>query len=178
MTARSQTLLPWLLLGLVMLTGCASPAVSKLMVAQDVEYAKVFPYSVAVNARGGGDTSAMGKPQISNEAFAQAIVDSINKSGPFLKVFRGKSSDYILNVTIIKIEQPLFGLSFSVEMETVWSLVRGDSKKILMRESLKSSYTATMGDAFVAVTRLRLATEGAARENIRLGLKKLSQLKL
>jgi hypothetical protein len=44
--------------------------------------------------------------------------------------------------------------------------------------ALKASYTATMGDAFIAATRLRLATEGAARENIRLGLKKLSQLKL
>ncbi len=52
MITRSRTLLPWLFLGLVMLTGCATPAVSKLMVAQDVEYAKVFPYSVAVNAMG------------------------------------------------------------------------------------------------------------------------------
>ena len=43
---------------------------------------------------------------------------------------------------------------------------------------MESSFTATTGDAFAGVTRLRIATEGAAQENIRLGIKKLSQLNL
>jgi hypothetical protein len=35
-----------------------------------------------------------------------------------------------------------------------------------------------MGDAFAGVTRLRMAVEGAARENIANGLKEISSLNL
>jgi hypothetical protein len=45
-------------------------------------------------------------------------------------------------------------------------------------QSIKSSHTATMGQAFAGVTRLRLAVEGAARENIQLGLMAISRLQL
>ena len=47
-----------------------------------------------------------------------------------------------------------------------------------MRESIKSSHTATMGDAFIGVTRLRLAVEGAVRENIRQGILEISKLNI
>jgi hypothetical protein len=139
---------------------------------------KVFPYSVSVNVLGGKETSAMDKSQISNEAFMQAIADSLYKSGLFSKIIHGKNADYLLNVMIFNLAQPSFGFSFTVKMEAVWSLAHADSKKVLMRESVRSSFTATTGDAFAGVTRLRIATEGAAQENIRLGIKKLSQLNL
>jgi hypothetical protein len=37
---------------------------------------------------------------------------------------------------------------------------------VLLRKVIKTSGTATMGEAFVGVTRLRLAVEAAARSNI------------
>ncbi len=49
---------------------------------------------------------------------------------------------------------------------------------VTMRESIKSSYAATTGDAFAAVTRIRLAVEGAAKNNIRDGLQKIAELPL
>ena len=48
----------------------------------------------------------------------------------------------------------------------------------VMRESVKSSHTATAGEAFAAVTRIRIAAEGAAEKNIRQGLQKISELSL
>ena len=45
-----------------------------------------------------------------------------------------------------------------------------------MRKAILSSYTANMSDSFAGVTRLRLAVEGAARENIASGLKEISNL--
>ena len=53
--------------------------------------------------------------------------------------------------------KPLFGTSFTVGMETTWFLDEGASKNVVMREPIKSSYTATMSDTFVGVVRLRLA---------------------
>jgi len=63
-------------------------------------------------------------------------------------------------------------------MEAAWSLSEQKTKKVVMRDSIESSHTATMGQAFVGVTRLRLAVEGAVRENIRQGLMGISRLQL
>ena len=167
-----------LLASWAVLSGCSTPATSKSMVVSTFSLQKVFPYSVSVNVLGGKETSAMDKSQISNETFMQAIADSLYKSGLFSKIIHGKNADYLLNVMIFNLAQPSFGFSFTVKMEAVWSLAHADSKKVLMRESVRSSFTATTGDAFAGVTRLRIATEGAAQENIRLGIKKLSQLHL
>ena len=49
---------------------------------------------------------------------------------------------------------------------------------VVMRKSVKSSYKVTMGQAFSVVSRLRLAVEGASRENIRLGIQEISALQL
>jgi hypothetical protein len=160
------------------LSGCSTPATSKSMVVSTFSLQKVFPYSVSVNVLGGKETSAMDKSQISNEAFMQAIADSLYNSGLFSEIIHGKNADYLLNVMIFNLTQPSFGFSFTVKMEAVWSLAHADSKKVLMRESIRSSFTASAGEAFAGSTRLRIATEGAAQENIQLGIKKLSQLNL
>lgn len=47
-----------------------------------------------------------------------------------------------------------------------------------MRKSITSSYTASMGDSLVGVTRLRLAVEGAARNNIKQGLEAIAAMNL
>jgi hypothetical protein len=78
---------------------------------------------------------------------------------------------------MFSMEQPSFGLSFTVKLEAGWSLKRADGS-VVWQESIKSEHTSTPGDAFAAVERLRLATEGAAKENIAQGLSKISALKL
>ena len=60
----------------------------------------------------------------------------------------------------------MFGLTYTVKMEAGWTLQRADNSTVVWQESIKSEHTATFSDAFAAVTRLRLATEGAARDNI------------
>ena len=153
-----------LLASWAVLSGCSTPATSKSMVVSTFSLQKVFPYSVSVNVLGGKETGA--------------IADSLYKSGLFSEIIHGKNADYLLNVMIFNLAQPSFGFSFTVKMEAVWSLAHADSQKVLMRESIRSSFTATAEEAFAGVTRLRIATEGAAQENIRLGIKKLSQLNL
>lgn len=174
----SLTLLIILVSAIGWLSGCASPAATKAMVPGDIPTVQRYPYTVSVRPQGGSETGAMDSSNISNDDFAKAIEESIIKSGLFTQVIHAKGSDYTLSVTIINMSKPLFGASFTVSMETAWSLVNTVSQDVVMRESIKSSYTATMGESLVGVTRLRLAVEGAARENIRLGLIAISKLRL
>ena len=131
-----------------------------------------------VRTQEGSETGAMDSFNIGNRDFSKAIEESIIGNGLFKQVIHDNGSDYVLNVTIVNFSKPGFGASFSVSMDTAWSLSDPITKKVVMRESIKSQHTATMGESFVGVTRLRLAVEGAAYENIRQGLMAISKLQL
>ena len=81
-------------------------------------------------------------------------------------------------MVITQLNKPTFGLSFTVEMEAGWSLTKVSDKSVVMRKAIKSSHTATMSDAAVGVTRLKMAVEGAARNNIAQGLQAIAELNL
>lgn len=166
-------------LGVVLaLGGCASPAGTKEMVSDSAQVVKKHPYSVAVRTAGGRETDKMGASQISDQDFADALRQSITASKVFAKVVEGKDADYLLNVFVASLEQPMMGFSMTVKMEAAWSLTEVKSGKVIWKETLDSSYTASASAAFAGVERLRIATEGAARENIKLGIEALSKLSL
>lgn len=102
---------------------------------------------------------------------------ALNQSGLFSSAIKGDKGDYKLSVKILNVDQPLFGGSFTVNMSTHWQMTDQHGRE-LFQDFVRSSFTATMGDAFAAATRLRLATEGAARENIKEGIQRLSTLQL
>ena len=158
--------------------GCASGAVSRNMVPKDFTVANNHPYSVMVKVEGGRETDAAGASQISSQEFQAAIVESLTTYGVFKTVLTEGNVDYNLEATILNLQQPLFGFNMTVTIETAWKLTNLKDDSTVMRENFTNSYTATPGDAFAGVTRLRLANEGAARENIRDALKKISEKKL
>ena len=160
------------------LAGCASPASRDALVVDDVSLGAKHPYSVSVSTSGGGETSAMDYTNISNEDLAAAIEESITTSGLFSSVIKGDGADYKLRVSLVSMSKPMFGFSFKIDMEMAWSLVNERTGEAIMRESIKSTYTATAGEAFAAVTKIRIAVEGAAQNNIREGLKKIAALSL
>jgi hypothetical protein len=160
------------------MAGCvSSPAKYDSMIPTAFETTGKHSKTVSVSVQGGRETTLTTASQISDEAFMQALVDSITKSQIFY-VDKGKGADYLLTVSLFDLKQPLFGLTYTVKMEAGWTLQRADNGTIVWQESIKSEHTATFGDAVAAVTRLKLATEGAARDNIAKGLAKISQLKL
>ncbi len=175
-SARSRLLL--LCACVAILGGCASATTTEGMVPTDFVPAKKFSQTVSVAVSGGKETDAIGKPQITDAAFAQALADAITKSQTFSRVVEGKGGSYLLTVVLSDMEQPSFGASFTVTMEAGWTLRQADSGKVVWQESIRSEGTATMSDAVVAATRLRLATEFAAKNNISQGLGKVSQLNL
>lgn len=160
------------------LAGCSSPAERAAITPQNVVVAKPHPYSVAVRTAGGSETGALDSSSISDADLKAAIEDAVLGSRLFTTVVQGKGGDYELSVQIVSLRRPLVGVALSVEMETGWSLTRSSDRTVLLRKSVRSTGNTTMGDAFAFVTRLRLAVEQAARENIRQGLQALGELDL
>lgn len=162
----------------LLLGGCASPSTSAAMVTAVTAPITKHPESVSVNVSGGSETSAMVISKISDADFTEAIKISITQSGLFAKTAGVSAADYNIDVTIIRLVQPMFGASFTVTLESTWRLTRRSDKKLIWEKSVTTPFTATMGDAFVGVTRLRLANEGAARENIKEAIAQMGAVSL
>jgi hypothetical protein len=160
----------------LLMAGCATPANKDAMSAASISSIKKMPWSLSVQTSGGNQTNSTGSSDISNEDLRAAIEKSVTQTSLFKEVVKGRNGDYELSVTVARLNKPSFGASFTVEMEAGWSLVKSSDKSLVMRKSIVSTHTATMSDAFVGVTRLRLAVEGAARDNIKQGLESIAAL--
>lgn len=146
--------------------GCATPSNPTAMVPKIAPVAKKHPEAVSVAVGGGSNTSSMGASKIADTDYAEAIRTAIVQSGLFAKTADAGKGDYHLDVQIVRLDQPMFGASFTVKLETTWRLLKQPDKRVIWEKAIESSFTATMGDAFAGVTRLRLANEGAARKSI------------
>lgn len=162
----------------LLLGACASPADRAAMTPQDLVVSKHHPYSLRVQTGGGAETGAMDSSNIADTDLKAAIEDAVVKSKLFKTIVQGSDGDYELSVRVTSLSKPLFGATFTVELETAWSLTRVSDRSAVMRKSVKSSGTATMGEAFAGVTRLRMAVEAATRNNISQGLKAVAELNL
>jgi hypothetical protein len=147
------------------LTGCATGAKSDAMVVEKVAIAHQSSSNVTVAVSGGKSTSSMGASQISDTEFAQALSDSISKSGLFKEVI-ASGGRYKLNAFIGKVDQPMMGFSMTVKMEVSYTLVDTQSGKTVWTKNVASEHTAKTSEAFAGVKRLQLANEGAAKANI------------
>ncbi|HAJ26119.1 MAG TPA: hypothetical protein DCG53_02550, partial [Syntrophus sp. (in: bacteria)] len=134
------------------------------------------PYSVAVVVGAGEDTNPLGRSKISNDELQAAIADAIKNTRVFRSIIKDGKADYRLDVAITKLTQPFFGINFSVDLSALWTLTSMDTSKIVFREEINTAFTATMGDSVLGIKRLRLANEGAARENIKIGIAKISNV--
>jgi hypothetical protein len=160
-----------------LLSGCATASKADAMVAKPVAVTHASSSDVSVTVAGGQDTSKMGASQISDDAFAQALRDSITQSGLF-KAVAATGGRYKLSAFIGKVDQPTLGFSMTVKMEVSYTLVDTTSGKAVWSKNIASEHTAKASEAFAGVTRLRLANEGAARDNIEQALSEMSTLKL
>ena len=158
--------------------GCASGATMVGMVPKSYEVAHRNAYTVKLSTAGGRETQAWSKSEISNENFSAALADSLSTSGVFSSVVRDGTSDYLLDVFLTKVDQPIMGFNMTVSVTANWTLTDLKTNGVVFQDLIEASHTATVGDAFAGVTRLRLANEGAARANIAEGIKRLSQLDL
>jgi len=162
----------------VLVTGCATPAKPTAMVAHNLPQAGVQHGPVTVLVTGGHETDPTYTTKISDADFRTALAESLRKAGIFQPVETGGSAPYCLKVRLEYLDQPMMGFDMTVSLRADWTLTQVPGDRVLWHDRIGSSYTATVGQAFSGATRLRKATEGAARQNIELGLAQLAQLKL
>jgi len=160
----------------LLMTGCATPIQPAEMTPASFEIQNKHDASVQLKVEGGQETNPVGFEQISGTNFQQAIADAIRNSGVFSH-FKESGADYKLSVGIISVNQPAFGLNVFVSMAAQWKLTRIATGEVVLQEVIIKSSTAGMDKGILGTTRCRKATQGAAQENIKEGIFRLSQLK-
>ena len=161
------------------LAGCATPAQQTAMVvdAEAVSVVNRHDGSVDIRVDGGAETDAFGTPQVSNAVMRATVEESLRNAGIFEDGVVYEDGDYQLSIAFMGMDQPLFGLTFNVEMEIAWQLHEKSGGPV-WRKVIKSTGTAGFSDAAVAATRLRIATEKAVQANISECINELSGLTL
>lgn len=129
-----------------------------------------------LQVEGGAETDAMLMPQISSAAFRDALVTAIINSALFAAIREQPPADYRLNVSIVKCTQKSF--TTHVTMMSRWQLTRLSDNQQIFEEFIESNGKGKLSEAMAGMERLRVGYEKAGRENVRLGLIKLSQLDL
>ncbi len=122
--------------------------------------------------QGGNETNPMWSSDISNPDFQKALETS-------LKAFNyiapdGGLGKYKVTASITAVDKPFMGLDMSVTMKVRYS-VANNSGGMAFDDTIAATGTATMGEAFAGVERLRLAIEKAAKANIEAFLGRLSK---
>ncbi|WP_256661303.1 hypothetical protein [Pseudomonas sp. DTU12.3] len=162
-------------------TGCASSAqVSGMTVAADQDKASSYDAQLKKNVRvsevnGGDKTNPLWTSEIDSPDFGAALKQSLANAD---LLGDEKSATYALRANLLRVDQPLFGLNFEVTSEVEYTLVEANTNKVVLREVIRTPFTAGFGDSVIGVKRLRLANEGSARVNIIAMLKRLSELKI
>ena len=167
MTARRLLPLLALVLAATVLSGCAAGATAAGMTLKPEEAVKPanprMAGTVGVEVVGGGEeTNPLWASQVSNAELHDAIVASLKMAG----LLADGPARYSLKAAIVKLDQPLFGLDMTVTATVQYALSDATTGKVVWSEAITTPHTATMGDAFAGVTRLKLANEGAVRKNI------------
>lgn len=119
--------------------------------------------AIAVGAVSGGrETNPAGKPGIADAAFREALQESLKLAGLLCE---RPDAPLSVTATIVNLDQPVFGLNLTVT-SIVRYAVRTRSGAVVIDEEIKAEHTATFNEAFSGTTRIKLASEGSARNNI------------
>ena len=161
-------------------SGCSAPPGSMTMAVTPPvgAVASKHPHSFNLNVTGGAAASPLGVPQIADGEFADAIRQSVMASGLFANIQPPAQADYLIDVALVRLSQPLFGGSMTVTLEANWTLRRRVDGVTVWQKAIINEYTAGRGEAANASSRIRLANKGAARANIQEALIAMGALKL
>lgn len=152
------------------LSACATPATHEGMtVSQETafSYTADRPLSgrVAVGeVTGGKKTNPMWTSEIDDEQFSTALTNSL-RSARLLD--EDGDSDFLLNATLEEVDQPIFGLTYTVKSTVHYTLENVDANSTLIDQRIVADGVANTSDALSGAKRLRLANERSAKENIK-----------
>lgn len=168
MTHRHTSRSLLLVCAAALLSACAQGATAKGMTLTSADLgappSPALAGAVEVAEVGGGrETSPLWTSQIDDASFREALVESLRLAG---LLSEGGGAPLALHARLVKLEQPFMGFDMTVTSIVHYTVKDARTGAVLIDEDVAAAHTATMGDAFVGATRLKLANEGSARKNI------------
>ena len=107
---------------------------------------------------------------VKNEDIKLAIEKAISQSDLFSQTGRTLR----VNVSVLSIENPLFGLDLRSDMRIRWQVYDEAASEEVFNAVVTSSHTSTFGDQVVAVARMKEANTEAMKKNIAEALQDVS----
>ena len=129
--------------------------------------------SISLKDVGGGEPDTEDS-NVGDDQLRQAVLSALQQYG-LLQTDDAKAH-FRLNVMLVRLSHPAADLNLTVNSQLRYTLTRVDTGAVLFNDVIRASYTATIGDEFVAFLRLRLAKEGSVRANIAAFLDRLRAL--
>lgn len=159
-------------------SGCPSIVKTEGMTAQVTGVHHQGTADVLVTVFGAAEHSDRKAVQFTNERFAQALATSLERSGLFRKAFLDTPGQYQVQANVTDVQEEVLGINLTASMTVSYVLARMSPKALVWEKTITSSHTAGVGDSVISITRLQMATEGAARKNIEEAIHELASVKL
>ena len=161
------------------LTGCATATRAPAMAVSPEAVAGIpvppaLKYNIVIGkVSGGQETHALWMSKVGNEEFARALHDSLAAAN--LLATGPNAGQYVLVADLQRLRQPAFGVKLQVTAVVDYSLKERASGETALQTQVVTPYTADLGDAFLGVERLKVASEGAIRTNIERLIRELAE---
>lgn len=114
------------------------------------------------NVSGGQSTNPLWLSKVGNPEFQDALQQSLSAQG----LLGQGPARYRLDAMLMQLKQPLAGFDLTVSSTIRYVVIDTRTNRTSFDQTVTAAYTAGVGDAIVAVERLRLANEGSIKNNI------------
>ncbi|MBG6077395.1 hypothetical protein [Polaromonas sp. CG_9.11] len=165
-----------------LIAGCATPARVDQMTAsgglsRTVPKDSPLRGSIGIkDVTGGRETNPMWVSNVSSADFERALEDSLRTAGLLNTV--PSSGRFQLIADLVRLDQPILGFDMTVTAAVHYSVVERSTGKEIYTRVIPTPFTATVSDAFVGATRLKIATEGTIKKNIEALIDELIKLQI
>ncbi|WP_370979355.1 hypothetical protein [Agaribacterium sp. ZY112] len=172
----SDLLLSALLIALLGLGACAQHTRTGQMVSASTELSSLqFPDELQGNIEvryvsGAQEDNPLWHSEVNNQQFS----DALKRSLAAVKL-GSEEANYELDIELLRIDYPVLGFNTTVSTHIHYRLLNKQTEETYFEQKVVSPYTVTQDEAFLAAERLRLATEGSAKTNIKVFLRRLAQ---
>jgi hypothetical protein len=126
---------------------------------------------VVASADGGRETSSLSRSYVSSDQLKQALEMSLERSGYLAR--DSARAGIEMRATLVSLGEPTGWLTFSVRSVVRYRAVNIPTGAIMMDDTVVSVGKAGLSDAFLGVTRVRLANEASIRGSLDALLKRL-----
>jgi hypothetical protein len=153
---------------LLLLVGCATPArVSEMTFLPSpsvlTKPGSKYHQSISVaEVKGGEETHPLWMSKVSSDDFKAALEASLENAN----YHAPEPARYLLSAELLNLRQPWAGFNMTVTALVNYVLKDKETGAIVLNHTAKSPYKARFSEAFLGMTRLKIANEGAIRTNI------------